>query len=90
MFLILVLLKIKVDRTGFQETKISLNFREVVHNLYTAQMNTWTILLRLITYYIEFNHTFAIDIYSHFNVSHYIVILFRHITFHGCKMVKYV
>ena len=49
MFLILVLLKIKVAKTGFQETKISLSFQEVVHSLYTVQMNTWTIFLRLLT-----------------------------------------
>lgn len=49
MFLILVLLKIKVAKIGFPETKISLNFQEVVHNLYTGQMSTWTILLRLLT-----------------------------------------
>lgn len=47
-FLILVLLKIKVAKTGFPETKISLNFQEVVHNLYTGQMNTWIIFLRLL------------------------------------------
>jgi len=48
MFPIHVLLKIKEAKTGFLETRISLNSREVALSLYMGQMNTWTIFLRLL------------------------------------------
>lgn len=48
MFLTHASLKTKGVKIGFLETKISLSFQVVVLNLYTEQINTWTILQRLL------------------------------------------
>lgn len=50
MFLILGLLRIKVVRTGFHETRTSSSFLEVVHSLFMGLISTWTRSLRLLIF----------------------------------------
>lgn len=74
MFLILVLSKIKVAKTGFPETKISLNFQEAVHSLYTARMNIWTIFPRLLTIFSLIIHLQSTS-FQCFTLHHSIILL---------------